>query len=247
MQTSGNTILITGATSGIGLGLALRWHDAGNTVVVAGRRKDRLDQIVAEHPGIEAVQLDVTDPQSIADCLTDVTARFPQLNVLVNNAGIMVPEDLLDPASLATAETVITTNLVGLIRVTSAFAPFLAGRDDATIVNTSSGLAFVPLAMTPTYCATKAAVHSLSQSQRIQFATHGIEVIELIPPAVRTDLMGQNDSERAMPLEDFFDDVMTILAVTPPVTEVAVEQVGFLRDAAVQGRYDAVVKAVNSG
>jgi len=247
MQTSGNTILITGATSGIGLGLALRWHDAGNTVVVAGRRKNRLDQIVAEHPGIEAVQLDVTDPQSIAACFTDVTARFPQLNVVVNNAGIMVPEDLLDPASLATAEAVITTNLVGLIRVTSAFVPFLAGRDDATIVNTSSGLAFVPLAMTPTYCATKAAVHSLSQSQRIQFVPHGIEVIELIPPAVQTDLMGQTNSERAMPLGEFLDEVMTILAGTPPVIEVAVEGVGFLRDAVAQGRYDAVLKAVNSG
>lgn len=245
MKTSGNTILITGATSGIGLGLALRWHDAGNTVVVAGRRKDRLDQIVADHPGIEAVQLDVTDPESIAVCFAEVTARFPQLNVVVNNAGIMGPEDLLDPASLPTAEATITTNLVGLIRVTSAFAPFLAGRDDATIINTSSGLAFVPLAMTPTYSATKAAVHSLSQSQRIQFASHGIEVLELIPPAVRTDLMGQNDSERAMPLQDYLDEVMTILAVTPPLTEIAVERVGFQRGALAEGRYEAALDTIN--
>ena len=152
MKTSGNTILLTGATSGIGLGLALRWHDAGNTVVVAGRRQDRLDQIVAEHPGIEAVQLDVTDPASIAACAADVTTRFPQLNVLVNNAGVMMGEDLLDPGSVATAEATISTNLLGLIRVTSAFTAFLAAQPEATIVNTSSGLAFVPLAVTPTYC-----------------------------------------------------------------------------------------------
>lgn len=245
MKTSGNTILVTGATSGIGLGLALRWHDAGNTVVVAGRRQDLLDRIVAEHPGIEAIQLDVTDPASIAACFTDVTARFPQLNVLVNNAGIMATEDLLDPGSLATAEATITTNLVGPIRVTSAFAPFLARQADAVIVNTASGLAFVPLAITPTYCATKAAVHSLTQSQRIQFAAHGIDVLELIPPAVQTTLLGMNDDERAMPLEDFLDEVMDILASTPAVTEVAVKRVGFMRDAEAQGRYPDAVRALN--
>jgi len=246
VQTSGNTILVTGATSGIGLGLAVRWHDAGNTVVVAGRRRDRLDQIVAEHPGIEAVQLDVTDPHSIAACLADVTTRFPQLNVLVNNAGIMAPEDLVDPASLATAEATIATNLTGLIRVTTAFAPFLAGRDDAVIVNTSSGLAFVPLAMTPTYSATKAAVHSLTQSQRIQFAGHGIEVLELIPPLVQTDLMGQADDERALPLRDYLDEVMEILAVAPTVSEIAVRRVGFQRNALAEGRYDAALRTINS-
>ncbi|MBJ7472283.1 MAG: SDR family NAD(P)-dependent oxidoreductase, partial [Solirubrobacteraceae bacterium] len=156
MNITGNTIFIPGGTSGIGLGLALRFHAAGNTVIIAGRRTELLDQIAAEHPGIEGIHLDVTDPVSIQAAAKDVQARFPATNVLINMAGIMLPEDFHTGAYLETAEAIVTTNLLGPLRLIAAFTEFLAGQDDATIMNVSSGLAFVPLPMTPTYSATKA-------------------------------------------------------------------------------------------
>jgi short-subunit dehydrogenase involved in D-alanine esterification of teichoic acids len=241
VKTTGNTILITGGTSGIGLGLALKFHEAGNRVIVAGRRRDRLDAIVAEHPGIEALELDVTDPASIVAAQAAVTSRYPQLNVLINNAGIMLPEDLLDPEHLSVAEATITTNLLGPIRMLSAFTPFLAGQDDAVIMNVSSGLAFVPLPLTPTYNATKAAIHSLTESLRVQLANSGVQVLELVPPAVRTALMNQTESEQAMPLEQFLDEVMEILRTRPDDVQILVENVRFLRFAEVNGAYDTVL------
>ncbi len=197
MKTTGNTILITGGTSGIGLGLAERFHQGGNTVIVAGRRKDLLDQIAAGHDGIETLILDVTDPASIADAVDTVTAARPELNVLINNAGIMLPENLLDPASAAVAEATVATNLLGPIRMTAVFLPFLAAKPDAAIMNVSSGLAFVPLPFTPTYNATKAAVHSFTESLRVQLAGTPVQVLELVPPAVRTTLMGQRAGDAA--------------------------------------------------
>lgn len=246
MKTTGNTMLITGGTSGIGLGLAVAFHQAGNTVIVAGRRKDRLDAIVAENDGIVALELDVSDPASIASAYQTVTTTYPQLNVLVNMAGMMLPENLLDPGHLSVAEATVTTNLLGPIRMLAAFTPFLAGQDDAVIMNVSSGLAFVPLPITPTYNATKAAIHSLTQSLRIQLAGSGVEVLELVPPAVQTDLMGQNDDERAMPLPEYLAEVMTILRTRPDAQEILVENVKFLRFAEVNGSYDGVL-AVLSG
>lgn len=246
MKTTDNTILITGGTSGIGLGLALRFHQAGNKVIVAGRRKDLLDRIAADHHGIETLVLDVTDPASIADAFDTVTAAHPELNVLINNAGIMLPENLLDPASPAVAEATVATNLLGPIRVTSAFLPLLAAKPDAVIMNVSSGLAFVPLPFTPTYNATKAAVHSFTESLRVQMAGTPVQVLELIPPAVRTTLMGQQDSDQAMPLEDFLSEVMAILTDQPEAREILVENVKFLRNAEAEGRY-ADVLALLSG
>ncbi|MFF0161094.1 SDR family oxidoreductase [Streptomyces sp. NPDC005263] len=150
MKMTGNTILITGGTSGIGLGLALRLHEAGNKVVVAGRRKELLDEITAEHPGIHGLVLDVADPDSIARARETVAASHPDLNVLVNNAGIMLRENILDPAELTVAEDHVATNLLGTIRMTYAFLPLLAGKDDAVVMNVTSALAFVPYASTPT-------------------------------------------------------------------------------------------------
>lgn len=195
MKTTGNTMLITGGTSGIGLGLALRFHEAGNKVIVAGRRKELLDQITADHAGIEAVILDVADPASIAYAHETVTSTYPELNVLVNNAGIMLPENLLAPGSLQVAEDTVTTNLLGPIRLLDAFLPFLVKKDDAVVMNVSSGLAFVPLPITPTYNATKAAIHSFTESLRIQLTDTSVQVMELVPPAVRTTLMGQQESK----------------------------------------------------
>ncbi len=184
MKMTGNTILITGGSSGIGLGLALRLHEAGNKVIVAGRRKELLDEITAEHPGIDGLVLDVADPDSIARAREMVAASHPGLNVLVNNAGIMLRENLLDPADLTVAEDHVATNLLGTIRMTYAFLPLLSGKDDAVVMNVTSALAFVPYASTPTYSATKAALHSFSESLRIQLAgaDAGIQVIEIVPP-----------------------------------------------------------------
>ena len=241
MKTTGNTILITGGTSGIGLGLAQRFQQAGNTVIVAGRRQDRLDRIVAEHQGIEALLLDVQDPESIAAGFADVTSRFPGLNVLINNAGIMLPENLLESDHLAIAEATVSTNLLGPIRMLAAFTPFLVKADNAVIINVSSGLAFVPLPVTPTYNATKAAVHSLTESLRVQLAGTSVQVLELVPPAVQTDLMGQNDSETAMPLEEFLTETMALLQEQPEATQILVERVKPLRFAEASGNYDTML------
>ena len=241
MKTTGNTILITGATSGIGLGLALRFHSAGNTVIVAGRREELLAEIVAAHPGIESLVLDVTDSASIDAAFTSVTAAHPELNVLINMAGIMLPENLLDPAFLEVSERTVATNLTAPIRMIAAFAPFLTTQRDAVIMNVSSGLAFVPLPFTPTYSATKAAIHSFTESLRVQLATTSVRVLELIPPAVQTTLMGQQDDERAMPLEAYLGEVMQILETQPDVQQVMVENVKFLRNAEADGTYTKVL------
>jgi uncharacterized oxidoreductase len=246
MKTTHNTMLITGGTSGIGLGLAQRFHAAGNTVIIAGRRADLLDEIVAAHPGMQSVVLDVSDPESIAAASASVIAAHPNLNVLVNMAGIMLPENLLDGSALPVAEDTITTNLLGPIRMLNAFAPFLVGQDDAVVMNVSSGLAFVPLPFTPTYNATKAAIHSYTQSLRVQLADTGVQVVELVPPAVQTALMGQTDDERAMPLEDYLTEVMTLIADEPDADEILVERVKFLRFAEAEGRYDDVLALLSS-
>jgi len=241
MKTTGNTILITGGTSGIGLGLALRWHRAGNKVIVAGRRKELLDQITIEHPGIDSLVLDVADPASITRAAETLTATHPGLNVLVNNAGIMLPENLLDPACLPIAEDHVTTNLLGTIRMTYAFLPHLVTRDDAVVMNITSALAFVPLPITPTYNATKAALRSFSESLRVQLAGTPVQVIEVAPPGVRTTLMGQEDAENSMPLDDFLTETLTLLGAQPEAKEIVVERAKFVRYAEANGAYDQVL------
>ncbi|MEU4391838.1 SDR family NAD(P)-dependent oxidoreductase [Kribbella sp. NPDC023855] len=246
MKTTGNTIFITGGTSGLGLGLALRWQELGNTVIIGGRRKELLDQIATEHPGIGTVQLDVADPDSIDTAFEDVTSGYPELNAIVTMAGIMHPENLLDPAHLATAESIITTNLLGTIRTVTRFTPYLATKQDATILTVSSGLAFVPLVITPTYNATKAAVHSYTQSLRIQLADTPIQVIELIPPAVQTPLMNQENDPRAMPLDDYLTETIALLRDHPAADEITVQRVNFLRNADRENRYAETLNTLNS-
>ena len=241
MKTTGNTILITGGTAGIGHGLAVRWHRAGNKVIVAGRRKELLDQITTEHPGIESIVLDVTDPVSITRAADTLAVSHPQLNVLVNNAGIMLPENLLDPASLPIAEDHITTNLLGTIRMTYAFLPHLVTKADAVVMNITSALAFVPLPITPTYNATKAALHSFSESLRVQVAGTPVQVIEVAPPGVRTTLMGQQEAENSMPLDDFLTETLTQLEAEPDAKELVVERAKFVRYAEANGVYDQVL------
>ncbi|MFG2800040.1 SDR family oxidoreductase [Streptomyces pseudovenezuelae] len=243
MKITGNTILITGGTSGIGLGVALRLHEAGNQVIVAGRRKELLDEITAEHPGIDALVLDGADPDSIARARETVAASHPGLNVLVNNAGIQLLESVLDPAGLQVAEDHVATNLLGTIRMTYAFLPLLVGKGDAVVVNVTSALAFVPLPFTPTYSATKAALHSFSESLRIQLAGAGagVQVIEVVPPAVRTTLMGQQDNDQSMPLDDFLTEALDLLREKPDAKEIVVERARFIRDAQANGSYDGVL------
>jgi uncharacterized oxidoreductase len=245
MKSSGNTMLITGGTSGIGLGLAQRFHANGNQVIIAGRRRDLLADIAAQHQGaargIATVHLDVTDPASIAAAFDEVTRRFPELNVVINNAGIMLPENLLDPAHLEVAEATVATNLLGPIRVLAKFTPFLAAKADAAIINVTTGLAYAPLPVTPTYCATKAGVRSFTESLRVQLADTNVQVIDLVPPAVRTTLMNQTDSPHAMPLEDFLSEVMDLFSREPDATQILVERVKRQRFAEANGNYDEVL------
>jgi uncharacterized oxidoreductase len=241
MNITDNTIFIAGGTSGIGLGLALRFQAAGNQVIVGGRRTALLEQIAADHPGIETVVVDTTDPESITEAAADIFARFPELNVLVTMAGIMEPEDVHTADFLSVAERTVTTNLLGPIRLLAAFTEALAKRPKAAIITVSSGLAFVPLPFTPTYNATKAAIHSLSRGIRVQLADTSVQVIELIPPGVRTTLMGQQDSEKAMPLDAYLDETITLLETHPNAHEVVVDNVKFLRDAETNGSYDHVL------
>ena len=246
MKITGNTVFIPGGTSGIGLGLALRLQAAGNTVVVAGRREALLDRIVREHPGIESVVLDITDPKAVVEVSAEVQRRWPETNVVVAMAGIMQTEDVTTGDFLATAEATVTTNLLGPIRLFAAWTSFLQTQPDATIVTVSSGLASVPLPITPTYNATKAAIHSFSEGIRVQLTATSVRVVELVPPAVRTTLLGQQDDPSAMPLEEYLDETMALLESRPDAHEILVERVKFLRDAEAEGRYDDVL-AVLSG
>jgi len=248
MDISGRTVFIPGATSGIGLALALCLQARGATVVLGGRRAALLEQITAEHPGLHAVQVDVADPASVEAAARRVLAQHPALDTLVTMAGIMQPEDWTSAGFLATAEQTVTTNLLGPIRLLAAFVEHLRTRPGAAVMTVSSGLAHVPLRVTPTYNATKAAVHMLSESIRLQLEPAGVRVLELVPPSVRTSLMpGQEDSPIALPLDDFADEVVTLLEKDDgTVREILVEGVKFLRFAEVEGAYDATVARLNA-
>ncbi|WP_285035597.1 SDR family NAD(P)-dependent oxidoreductase [Plantibacter sp. ME-Dv--P-095] len=246
MQITGNTVFIPGATSGIGLALARRLHSAGNTVIVGGRRTELLESIAAEEPGLHTVRIDTTDPASIQEAAAQVIAEHPELNVLITMAGVMRGEDWTAPDFVATAEEIITTNVLGPIRLIGAFIEHLRSRPDATIMTVSSGLAFTPLRVTPTYNASKAAIHMLSESIRLQLASTSVHVVELVPPAVRTSLMpGQETSDFAMPLDAYVDEVMALIEAQPDATEILVENVKFLRFAEARGDYAQTVATVN--
>lgn len=247
MKLSGNTILITGGGSGIGRALAEALHAKGNKVIVAGRRQGSLDAVVADNPGMASAVLDVSDPAAIREVSARLIADHPDLNVVIQNAGIMVAEDIAaDDWTLDTAEAIITTNLLGPIRLTAALLPHLKGKTDATIMTVSSGLAFVPLAATPTYGATKAAIHSWSIALRQQLSESGIGVIELIPPGVQTELMPGHDSDpNAMPLADYIAEVMAILEANPDGEEIVVERCKPLRAAQDDAQHGKVFKLIN--
>jgi uncharacterized oxidoreductase len=245
MKTSGNTILITGGGSGIGAALAQRFHDAGNSVIVAGRRQEALDQAIAGRANMHALTLDVESAAGIDDFARRLLADHPQLNVVIHNAGIMRFEELDRRRDLADAEATITTNLLGPIRLTNALIDHLAAQPDAALVTVTSGLAYVPLLTTPTYNATKAALHSYTVSLR-EVLKGRVEVIELAPPAVQTGLTpGQENRPGYQPLGEFVDEVMALFGQQPTPSEILVERVKFLRNAERENRFDATVTQLN--
>lgn len=246
MKQSGNTILITGGGSGIGAALAHRFHDAGNIVIVAGRRIDALQATIAGRPNMHAMTLDIESADAIEVFAKELVALHPALNVIVNNAGVMRYESLDARRDLADAEATITTNLLGPIRLTNALVDHLKAQADAAIVNVTSGLAFVPLVAAATYSATKAAIHSYTISLRDALAGK-VEVIELAPPAVQTDLTpGQRTRAGYQPLDEFADEVLALFGQTPTPSEILVERVKFLRNAEAEGRFDAALAAITA-
>jgi uncharacterized oxidoreductase len=229
--SANNTILITGGGSGIGRGLAEAFHKLGNKVIIAGRRQQVLESVVAANPGMDYAVLDVQDSAKLSTFVAEISAKYPALNVLINMAGVMKPENFAESSETATADEVISINLTGPIHLTAALLPLFKQQPKATVMTVTSGLAFVPLAMTPTYCATKAAMHSWSVSLRYQLRNTSVEVLELPPPYVQTELMGEHQASdpRAMPLADYIAEVMSILSTQPDAKEILVKNVYPLR------------------
>lgn len=241
MDTRNDTILITGGGSGIGKAMAEALHARGARVIIAGRRQSALDAVAAANPGMATAVLDVENPADITAFAARITAEHPDLNVVINNAGIMVAEQEID---LPVAEQIIAINLLGTIRLTAALLPHLKSKASATVVTVSSGLAFVPLAATPTYNATKAAIHSWSQSLRHQLKDTTVRVIEWAPPAVATDLMpGHAENPNSMPLADFTTESLALFEAGHD--EIMVERVKFLSEAEKRGDYAQVFEILN--
>ncbi len=249
MRLTSNTILITGGTSGIGRALAEGFHQRGNQVIIAGRRQALLNEITAAHPGMRGVQLDVEDPRAVDAFAARIREQFPELNVLINNAGISRREDLTaDTIDLSVARSIIHTNIIGVLHLTAALLPILKQQPNSTIITTSSGLAFVPRAVFPTYCASKAFLHSWLQSLRFQLRETSVEVLELAPPYVQTELAGpsQATDPDAMPLGDYIAEVMQVLSDPDPSHgEILVKRVRALRWAEKNGNYEQMFTALN--
>ncbi|MGV1870502.1 SDR family oxidoreductase [Agrobacterium rosae] len=248
MNVTGNTILITGGGTGIGRALAEAFHALGNKVIISGRREAVLKEVTTANPGMAWATMDAADAEGIRTFADKLIADHPDLNAVINNAGIMKNEDIkAAPDYLEIAEETITSNLLAPIRLTAALLPHFLTQPKATVLTVSSGLAFVPMVATPTYSATKSAIHGYSMAIREQLKGTSIEVIEIIPPYVQTTLQGDHQAtdERAMPLEAYISEVMDILTNQPNATEVVVERCKPLRFAAQNGNFDQVFAMVN--
>jgi uncharacterized oxidoreductase len=240
MNATGNTILITGGGTGIGRGLAEAFHRDGNQVIIAGRRHSVLEDTARANPGVRFLTVDVERLDDTQRFGAEVKAQFPTLNVLINNAGIMKSENLKSGDDLAIAEQTVAINLLGTFRITAALMPLLLAQPNATIMTLSSGLAFVPIHSNPSYCATKAAIHSWTQSLRYQLRDTSVEVLEIAPPYVQTELTGRFQAEdpNAMPLPEYISETMALLKNPPPGGEILVERVRSRRLAEQNGNYD---------
>lgn len=249
MQLTGNTILITGGTSGIGRALAEAFHQRGNQVIIAGRRQHLLDEITAANPGMRGLELDLADSTAIDLFAARIRDEFPKLNVLINNAGVAKPQDLTsDTPDVPVSATIIETNLVGPLHLAAALMSLLKRQPAATIIATSSGLAFVPNAKLPTYSATKAFLHSWLQSLRFQLRDTAIEVLELAPPYLQTEALGpqQATDPHAMPLAPYIAQVMQLLeAQDVRRGEILVESVKEFRWAEKSGHYEQIFEDHN--
>jgi len=228
MKLTGNTILITGGGSGIGRGLAEALHKLGNHVIIAGRRKGHLTEVAKANSGMRWVELDIEDPASVSAVAGNLIAEYPKLNVLINNAGVMQIDDASTAIDEKLLVTTLTTNVMGPIRLTGALIEHLKRQKDAAVINNSSVLAFVPLAMTAVYSATKAALHSYTMSLRYKLRGTSVKVLEIAPPWVQTDLLGSNNEPRAMPLAEFINETMRALGTD--AEEVLVERAKPLRN-----------------
>ena len=245
MKLTDNTILITGGGSGIGRGIAESLHRLGNQIIIAGRRRDRLQAVAEANPGMHYLQVDQGDAASIARLAAELADRHPDLNTVINNAGVMSIEDLLAGNGNA-AETTVAVNLLGPIRLTAMLLPGLLAQRRAAIINVSSALAVVPKATVPTYCATKAALHSYTQSLRWQLRDTSVEVIEVLPPRVETQIQqGLEDAPNIMSLDSFVGETISLLNAEPPAGEVVVDSAKRVRFAERDGRFDEVFQAVN--
>jgi uncharacterized oxidoreductase len=203
MKTTGHTVLVTGGASGIGFGLAERFLAEGNDVILCGRREDKLREAREKHGAFHTRTCDVSDPAERQDLAAWATREFPRVDVLLNNAGIQHRIDLTDSPEWPLLHSEITTNLEAHIHLATLFIPHLMRAKESAIINVTSGLAFVPRAAVPVYCATKAAMRSFTLSLRHQLKNTPIEVIEIIPPAVDTDLGGPGLHTFGVPLDEF--------------------------------------------
>lgn len=249
MKLTGNTVLLTGGTSGIGRALAEALHDRGNRVIVTGRRQALLDEMASARPGLIGLKLDVTEAVALEQLSLYVRERFPELNVLIANAGISRTEDMAsDDWTANDAEAIVQTNIMGVLRVAAAILPLLKGKPDAAFLATSSALAFVPRADFPAYCASKAFLHSWLQSLRHQMRRFPIEVLELSPPYVQTELTGveQASDPRAMPLADYVAEVLQMLEAGHTARgEVLLARDLARRHAERDGNYETIFAAMN--
>jgi uncharacterized oxidoreductase len=228
MNLAGNTIFITGGGSGIGRGLAEALHKLGNQVIISGRRKGHLEATTKANPGMKSVELNVEDLASIASVSKRLIADFPKLNVLINNAGIMQPDDAASVIDDAVLTSTITTNLLGPIRLTSSFIEHLTQQKKAAVIYNTSVLGYVPLALAAVYSSTKAALHSYVLSQRYKLVGTSVSVLEIAPPWVQTELMNSSANPNAMPLGEFIDETVKVLGTD--AQEILVERAKLLRN-----------------
>ncbi len=213
MKLGGNTILITGGGSGIGLALAKRFLAAESEVILCGRRQQTLETAKRECPKFHTFVCDVSQASERVRLAQRLTSDFPRLNVIINNAGVQNrPPSVLQSQEWSDTEREIATNLSAPIHLAMLFAPHLAKQKAAAIINVTSGLSFSPLAFMPVYCATKAALHSFTLSLRHQLVNTSVSVIEVVPPAVQTDLGGKGLHDFGVPLEAFADHAVKGIA-----------------------------------
>ena len=248
MNLTDNIILIIGGTSGIGRALAESFYTLGNEVIIAGRRQQLLDEMVKKYPGMHGIELDVLDTDAVDTFTVKIREQFPKLNVLINNAGISRQQDLTVSTDISVSRAIIETNIISVLHLTAGLLPVLEKQPQSTIITTTSGLAFVPRGNFPTYCASKAFLHSWLQSLRVQLKETSVQVLELAPPYVQTELIGAEQAvdPAAMPLADYITEVMMLLAQPNlPQGEILVERVKYLRFAEKNGVYEKAFAMLN--